>query len=188
MYCQFFYNTLLLKLYWREHADEIPLRIVVALKKRGQLHSAFKHRRNHFALSVGLVPKAKGLKLANVPTIQLAKKKVAYPPRGHDIYETPEARQTWEDFQAKTPYPDRRGGKTWKPLHELNPENLQHTVKADESVIIRDHSSGELIGVVIRNFSNNNQHLLDWINGIIAENTGARRSVRVSSNFMLSLG
>lgn len=176
---QFFHGALLLRLCCREYADVIPLRIRVAFEKRDQLHSAFKHRRSHFALSVGLVPKAKGQKLVGIPTIRLAQKREAYPPRGHDIYETPEARKIWEEFQARTPYPDRRGGKTWKPLHKLNPKRLQHTVEAHESAIIRDTKTDDIIGIVIRNFTNNNQRLLDWIDGIIAENTGSRKSVRV---------
>ena len=40
--------------------------------------------------------------------------------------------------------------------------------------------TNELIGMVIRNFSGGNKALLEWINGIIEENTGVRRSVRVS--------
>jgi len=72
--------------------------------QKEKLHKMFRHRRSHFALSVGLVPKSKGLKLAGIPTIHLTKKKVAYPPRGHDIYETAGAKQIWEDFQDKTLY------------------------------------------------------------------------------------
>ena len=162
--------------------------ICMTFKQKDKLHNMYRHRCSHFALSVGMVPKAKGLKLAAIPTIHLAKTKTAYPPRGHDIYETAGARQIWEDFQARTLYPDRRGGKTWKPLHELDPNRLQHTVGVEESVIIRDTRTDEIIGVVIRDFSNNNQQLLDWINGIIEEGTGSRRSVRVGITLRLYLG
>jgi len=65
---------------WREHADEVPLMICMTFKQKDKLHSIDRHRCSHFALSVGLVPKAKGLKLAGIPTIRLAKMKAAYPP------------------------------------------------------------------------------------------------------------
>ena len=119
--------------------------------------------------------------LAGIKTVTLpqCKNKEEYPPRGHDIYETAEIWKIWKEHRAATLYPDRRGGKTWKPLLELDPEKLQYTVKAGESVIIRDKKKGDIVGMVIRNFSNGNESLLDWINGIILENTGLRRNVRV---------
>jgi hypothetical protein len=107
------------------------------------------------------------------------KLKEAYPPSGHDIYETATAQQIWKEYQETAPYPDPRGGKTWKPFHKLNPQKLQHIVKENESIIIRDIATNEIICVVIRNFTNNNRRLLDWINGVIMENNGVRRSVRV---------
>lgn len=172
-------HILLLRFACRDHLDEIPLRISTTLDKRKKAQKAYKHRRDHFGLSVGLFPQARGRKLANIPTVELSKLKKEYPPSGHDIYETAAAQQIWEEYQEATPYPDRRGGKTWKPFHQLDPEKLQYTVQADESVIIRDFATNEIIGVVIRNFSNGNRRLLEWINGIIMENNGIRRSVRV---------
>lgn len=170
-----------LRLYWSEHRSEIPLLICAAFDEKHKLHKRFQHRRSHFAFTVGLVPKTKGIKLANIPTIHLSKLKKAYPPHGHDIYETEETQNIWRNYQAKTLYPDRRGGRTWKPLLKLDSSKLQYTVGEHESAIIQDAKTDDVIGIVIRDFSNNNPRLLNWINGIIEENTGERRSVRVSS-------
>ena len=167
--------------------DSIPLRLWLAFDRKEKGKNAFRHRRSHFALSVGLAPAAKGEKLAGISTIFLRKRGKAYPPRAHDIYESPATQKIWEDYQARTPYPDTRRGMTWKPFHELDPSHLQHVVKEDHSAIIRDVKSHEIIGIVVRNFSNNNRKLLDWINEIIEENTGSRRSVRVSSIPCLAL-
>lgn len=122
-----------------------------------------------------------------VPTIWLAEQKKAYPTDGYDIYETDVVRGIWEQYRAATPYPDPRGDRTWSPLLKLDPNRLQHTVNKNESVLIRDKRTGELIGLILRNFTGNNQRLLEWVNGIIAENTGIRRSVRVSSVSDLNL-
>lgn len=139
-------------------------------------------------MSVGLSPQAKGNILAAVPTIFLKLKKNAYPPHGHNIYETNSAKQIWEQYQQKELYPDRRGGKTWKPLHKLDPGSLQYVVQEEESLIVKDKKTQEIIAIVIRHFSGGKEKLLEWINGIIEENTGIHRNVRVGSisNFILA--
>ena len=147
--------------------------------KKERLYAAFKHRRAHFAFSVGLASKAEGSRLADASTIWLTELEEEYPPSGHDIYELAAIRQLWEQYCAAINFPDARG--SWKPYHRLDPACLQHTVEEDVSTIIRDTKTNEIICVVIRNFSNGNNNLLDWINSIIKENNGARRSIRVSS-------
>lgn len=169
----------LLKLACRENRKAIPPVLSTAFDLRDTAEKAFKHRRYHFARSVGLLPATKGSKLAGIRTVWLEKPEEAYPPLGYAIYESDEAWRIWKRYQDKTPYPDRRGDKTWKPFHKLDPNCLQYIVKADESVIFRSAKSGNIIGMVIRNFSNNNKLLLEWLNEIIAENTDERRSVRV---------
>ena len=165
----------------RENHSEIPLKIDLAFKNKAQAQKAYRHRRNHFGFSVGLVPKAKGSKLANIPVIVLKSLKHEYPPSGHDIYETSSTQQIWELYRQATPYPDHRDGRTWKPFHELNPGHLQHTVHEKESAIIWDFKTNEIVGLVIRNFSNGNEQLLEWISEIIVENNNVRRNVRVGS-------
>ena len=161
--------------------DDIPLKISTALEKRKHALKVHKHHCDHFGFSVGLFPKARDRKLADIPTIELKKLKVEYPPSGHDIYESNATQQIREEYRRVTPHPDPRGGRTCKPFHKLNPAKLQYTVQANESVIIRDSSTGEIISVVICNFSNSNRRLLDWMNGVIMENNDVWRSVRVSS-------
>ena len=161
--------------------DDIPLKISTALEKRKHALKVHKHHCDHFGFLVGLFPKARGCKLADIPTIKLKKLKVEYPPSGHDIYESNATQQIWEEYQRVTPHPDLRGGRTWKPFHKLNPAKLQYTVQANKSAIIQDSSTGEIISVVIRNFSNSNRRLLDWMNGIIMENNNVQHSVRVIS-------
>jgi len=88
-----FYDIWLLKLICRENSDKIPLRICTAFDKRERAQKAYRHWRNHFGLSVGLFPKARGRKLADIPTVEVRKLKNEYPPSGHDIYETAAAWQ-----------------------------------------------------------------------------------------------
>lgn len=164
----------------RENIDDIPLKLVVALKNRKALQKSYKHRRTHFADEIGLSPKSKGSKLAGVRTVWLDHLEEEYPPRGHDIYETGEAQEIWAKHRKTASFPDKRG--TWKPFHELDPARLQHVVQGDESVILRDSKTDELVGLVIRRFTGHNAKLLDWINGIIFENNTVRKSVRVGAS------
>lgn len=101
-----------------------------------------------------------------------------YPPPGYDIYESGPILNIWKKHHKETLYPDRRDGRTWKEFHELDPSKLQYTVAADKSAIFRDAKSGQIIGLVIRNFSGKPK-LLDSVNKIIMENTEVRKSVRV---------
>jgi hypothetical protein len=176
LYVCFLAYILWLRFVCRENIEDIPLLLVVALKKRKALQKPYKHRRTHFADEIGLSPKTKGSKLAGIPTVWLNKLKKEYPPHGHDIYETGEAQEIWAKHRETASFPDKRG--TWKPFHELNPTHLQHVVQGDQSAILRDPKTDELIGLVIQEFSGKAK-LLDWINGIIMENNTVRKSIRV---------
>ena len=151
--------------------------VAEALRKRKELKTAYTHRRAKFAHLIGLAPKAKHQKLAGIGTVFLPSLKEEYPPSACDIFETDDVQKMWEEHRKKTNFPDTRG--SWKPYHKLDPECLQYTVKEDESVIIRDSKSKEIVCMVIRNFSNNEGGILEWVNGIIEENTEIRKSVRV---------
>jgi hypothetical protein len=169
-----------------EHSDNIPLRLANALERKKQLHKAFLHRRTHFAYSVGLSPKSRGQKMANIGTAFLPKLKSEYPPSHFDIYESEAAHKTWKEYRDKTPYPDCRG--KWKPFHKLDPDRLQYTVQEGESVIIRDSETKEIVCMVIQNFSENKGDVLDWVNEVIRENTDVRKSVQASSSPVFFFG
>ena len=171
---------------YSNHPDDIPLILNAAIERRNQLQKAFKHRREHFAFGIGLTPKTRGQRFAGVPEVFLPKLKSAYPPPGHDIYESAAAHAMWDEYRKATPFPDRRRGKTWKPFHELDPDHLQYTVGEKESAIIRDSKSKEIVCIVLRNFSKNQGGILDWVNGVIKRNTDVRKSVRVSFSLTFS--
>lgn len=162
---------------FRDNPDDVPIHLSAALDAKKQGLKAYRHRRGHFLDAVGITQKQQGTKLAGVPTISLNRLRKPYPPSGHDIYESPSAHKIWKKHRKTTPYPDSRY--TWKPFHSLNPARLQHIVRGNESAIIRDSRNNELVGLVIRNFTDQNPRLLAWVNNIIMENIEVRKSVRV---------
>jgi hypothetical protein len=171
----------------RGHAGTIPPSVNVAFKARTKGAKVYKHRRDHFASGIGLLPKTKGKKLVGIKVVELSRLAEEYPPAGYDIYEADETYAIWDKYRKSILYPDRRFGKTWKPYHKLDPNQLQYTVAEDESVIIRDAKTKEIVCTVIRNFANK-EKLLEWINSVIIENSDARKSVRVgiSPHFILA--
>ena len=65
------------------------------------------------------------------------------------------------------------------PTILLDPSKLQLDLKVEESMIIRDQISKEVVGVVIRNFGKEKE-LIDWANKIVYQSTQYSKSVRVS--------
>ena len=111
--------------------------------------------------------------------IYLRRLKTPYPPPLHDIYETETIADIWQNHRNKTPHPDPRSGlHGWPDLKKLNSSKLSYIVAGNESVIIRDADSGEIVAAVLRHFAGNDE-VLEWINGIVDENVGLRRGVRV---------
>ena len=165
----------------REHRSDIPPRIGLAFDKKEKLKGSYKHCREHFMSGIGLTPKTQGQKLAGINTISLPTLQKEYPPSGYDIYETDDVRQMWEAYWKVTPYPDCRGGRTWKPFHKLDPNSLQYIVRANKSIIIYDKKTKQIVCLVIWNFSGNKVEVLEWVNEVIVENVDLCKSVRISS-------
>jgi len=122
---------------------------------------------------LGLAPKTKHSWLKDVPTHRLPRLAQPYPPPDKDIYETKEIASIWWKVQKVKKHPDGRGkfGGGWADMEPLDERNLGLVVGVDESVIIRDLETGDLVATIIRNFVGN-EEVLDWINGIIDENVG----------------
>ena len=160
--------------------SDIPLRIRLAFDKK-KLKGSYKHRQEHFMSGIGLAPKTQGQKLAGINTISLPTLQKEYPPSGYDIYETDNVRQMWKAYREVTPYPDRRGGRTWKPFHKLDPNSLQYIVRANKSIVIYDKKTKQIVCLVIRNFSGSKAEVLKWVNEVIVENVDLHKSVRISS-------
>ena len=61
----------------------------------------------------------------------------------------------------------------------LDTTKLQLDLKIEESVIIKDAESKDIVGLVIRNFGKD-QELVEWANDIVNQSTENTKSVRVS--------
>lgn len=105
-----------------------------------------------------------------------------YPPVGKHVAETEDIRRKWAAYFERGRQPD--GRLTRRPVHRLNPDHIQLVVPADESCEIYDKSTGELVGVVIRDFCPVPE-VVDWAEEILEQGVGWKRSVRASLLFWL---
>lgn len=68
-------------------------------------------------------------------------------------------------------------------MMQLDPTQLQATIGAEESRIIRDEE-GNLVGVVLRDFCTDD-NALEWVNETIGYSTDLRKSIRVCAQYYL---
>lgn len=118
-----------------------------------------------------------------VPTRELPRLGAEYPPSHLDICETEDIETLWTDYRKEKRHPDLReakvNGGSWPETMILDEKQLQLVVEPDQSIIVYDSDSGEIVAVVLRNTCGD-PGVLEWVSGVIEENVGLRRNVRVS--------
>jgi hypothetical protein len=150
----------------------------LATLERNKTHK--KQQRKQLVENLGLTPKTRHSRIANIRTVRLTRLEAPYPPPMRDIYETEEIGDIWHNHRNGKEHPDGRSRTTghWMELEKLDKSMLSLIVGPDESVIVRDAQTDEIVSVVIRDFCGDCE-VLDWVNGIIDENVGLRRGIRV---------
>ena len=160
--------------------DDVPAAVAVAVNvlRQNKMHKRQQHKQ--LTEDLGLTPKARHSRLAGVPTHQLPLLASPYPPPERDIYKTEEIATIWRNHRKGKKHPNGRSKKTghWMKLEKLDEAKLALVVGVNESVIVQDAESNDIVAVVLRQFSGNDE-VLDWINGIVDENVGLRRGIRV---------
>lgn len=113
----------------------------------------------------------------HIPTIYLPKLSTSYPPLGYWVADTKDIEAQWAQHLATYHLSDKKHKRY--PTMVLDTTKLQLDLKIEESVIIRDAESKDIVGVVIRNFGKD-QELVEWANDIVNQSTENTKSVRVS--------
>ena len=123
--------------------------------------------------------------LPHLPIISLPKlsKSNLYPPPNHWIYESEEIRALWHDHLVYGRQPDTRLRR--HPLLELEEGQLKYDLTGNQSAIIQDKDTGEIVAMVYRNFMPEQYHsILEWINQTIMTSIDRKKSARVSLYFI----
>ena len=160
--------------------EKVPIGVTVAFRDLAKNKKHRRHRHRQLADILGLSPKTKQSKLEGVRTTYLPCHKKPYPPPEKDIYETEEIAEIWRNHRYGKKHPDKRGkahGK-WPEMERLDEKKLALTVEAEDSVIVRDEKTHQIVAVVLRNFTGD-EEVLEWVSSVADENVGIRRGIRV---------
>ena len=135
-----------------------------------------------YNLYLSLSPKDRGVNfLSFLPLITLSKlsQPEIYSPPNHWIHESEDILALWEDHLLHGRQPDRRLKR--HPLLKLEEGQLKLDLAGNQSTIIQDEATGEIVAMVYRNFMPGQYHsILEWINHTIMTSINRKRSARVS--------
>lgn len=115
-------------------------------------------------------------------------RKDSYPPLFHWVSEHPSHSAKFKAW-INTPglwHPDKRDQSRYYPHHHLDPSSLQLNIKANESAIVYDGKTGELVMVVLADVIRNST-ILQWMSEVIGTGCKALRSIRLSDPGRMAL-
>lgn len=107
----------------------------------------------------------------------LPKLQESYPPMNHWIADTKNIHTEWEQHLETYKLSDSRHHRY--PSHLLDVASLKLDILPNMSAIIYDAHTKDIVGVVVRNFSNSDK-VLTWATDILKRSTEVAKSVRVS--------
>ncbi|TFK57839.1 hypothetical protein BDN72DRAFT_190731, partial [Pluteus cervinus] len=155
--------------------ETVPENVVKAFASRQEARKTYHAFKKQLSHKLGFRGKSPKKVIPEVFVHHLGNPDNFYPPAGWVVAECPEARDRWNNRIRYYHWHDLRDHKRHAWL--LNPDLLQTTIQADESVLIYDAATGELVGVVIRDFCAVAE-IIQWIDTILRENLRVRRNIR----------
>ena len=139
-----------------------------ALKQRQDYFLTHRHKKVDFIRRIGLnwSPATRDEFLKTINTFKISKLETPYPAVKHWMCESDSIDNKWRDYLQKDPraQPDRRLPRL--PIIRVDPAKLQLDIQINESALVYDTESGELVLLVLRNFCGD-ADLLSHIDDII---------------------
>ena len=158
--------------------------VATALNHRRNIREGDRNLKIDFIHRIGLnwSPATRDSFLKGVNTVYLRKLRTPYPAINEWICESDAIDDKWSDYLKHDPRAQPDSRRKRQPIFRTNPSNLSLDIGADQSAIIYDAETGDLILVVLQNFCSE-PDLLSYIEGIIKQAVDFRRSIRVSKPF-----
>ena len=155
--------------------------VATALKDRRQFFTANRNIKVDFIHRIGLhwSPATRDTFLEGVATILLPKLTTPYPVTKQWMCESDVIDEKWRHYLNYDPraQPDKRRPR--QPIFRVDPSHLSLDIGPDQSAIIYDANTGELVMLILRNFCCD-PDLLSHIDEIIKQAVDCRKSMRVS--------
>jgi hypothetical protein len=153
---------------------------VIYLRKK--YFSDQRNKKLDFIHRIGLnwSPATRDSFLKGVPAFYLPKLRTPFPVIGHWMCESDAIDAKWRDYLEHDPraQPDKRRKR--QPIFRTDPSLLSLDIGPDQDAVVYDADTGELIMLILRNFSRD-PDLLSHIEGIIKQAVDCRKSMRVSN-------
>jgi hypothetical protein len=151
--------------------------IIHAIAERDLLRKQRKDAHSRLVRELWLKPNNARLDtfLASLPRHSVRELPRGYPPRNYFACESPDIRKLWERYLKNRRLPDKRLKR--KTLRMVDLGRLEYDVKTWESGIFYDGE--EIVVLVLRDFCKE-RGVLEWVDGIVKECVGLKKSVRVS--------
>lgn len=188
-----FWTTSQVLLSSRQKKFRIPANVHGAYSKCQKAKKALYHQHRQFATRLRVDAASIHTRddyVATIPSTTLSQLTAEYPPHRRDVCETEEIKTVWTEYRHGRPHPDRReakaNGGSWPSMVILDETKLQKVVGEDESIIIYDSETQEVVAVVLRDVCGD-PGVLEWVTGVIQENVGWRRNVRVCTFTFLQI-
>ncbi|KAI9886194.1 MAG: erg10, acetyl-CoA C-acetyltransferase [Watsoniomyces obsoletus] len=115
-------------------------------------------------------------RVAQIPVVWVTKSTDPYPPIGSAVCENQKIHDQWKDHLESGPQPDDARRPRALPLL-LDFNKLQYNAGPTEDVIFRDKETGEIVGLVMRNFIPH-EMVRSWAADIIREAMASKKGVR----------
>jgi hypothetical protein len=155
--------------------------VASALKARKQYFIDNRNLKLDFVHRIGLnwSPATRDFFFKGMRTVVLPKLRTPYPVIKQWMCESDVIDEKWRYYLKYDPraQPDKRRPR--QPIFRVNPSHLSLDITSDQSAIVYDADSGELVMLVLRNFCTD-PDLLSHIEGIIKQAVETRKSIRVS--------
>ena len=132
------------------NGENIPVAVTTAAKALNQNRMHQRCWQNKLT-ELGLAPKTWQSRLKGLARTELPQLEGPYPPPDQDIYEREEIAEIWHNHWAHKKHPDHWGkfGDSWPKLEQLDDMKLGLVIGVDESVIVYNTESGDVVAVVI---------------------------------------
>lgn len=123
--------------------------------------------------------------LNDIPSYSLPKLKKAFPPRGIWPCDSEDILEIWDEHIRFGKQFDKRLKR--HPPMVINEDALQLVIPADQSCVIIDSKTKEIVLIVLRNFVAT-KSVREWMSEIIAVATDTRKTIRVSVDYSYHRG
>lgn len=130
-----------------------------------------------YQLELNLNADRRKQQLNYIETAYIPRLETYYPPKQHTIYESQEILHLLHNKLQDDKQPDSEMARFL--MHQMDATKFQMDIPGDKNMILKDASTGEIIGLVLRRFVSINR-VVDWVDSVVVEGCTIKQTAQVS--------